>query len=267
MNSSSQWATGQKGCVRYSPHTDPPVNEELAVQLGYAPACIALMQRLPYVNWKENGDDRRQIVARSHFADYTRDDDLKEGRRGLTYTWIDGGLDYDPWLLTILISGREGTHVMLDTALGTIRAYNSEPGPPQYTVEWRRHGEVGTTEEEQNRTLCTEYRRAPLVPAAHYFSEVLFAYRSLLRLPIIDPDRSDPKEERQYYSSYFSWMVTEHREEKETLLNLYRACGWPDQWRRAEFVEKWTVAKKEIRARARQAQEQEEDDKFNQQLS
>jgi len=219
---------------------------------------------LPYWNWHENGDERGQIVSRSHFADYTRDDDLKEGRRGWPYMWMDGSSDYDPWLLPIVISDREGTHVMLDTVLGTVRAYSTGGGPTNDAVEWRRHGEVGPTEEEKNQAEWTEYRRTPLVHAAHYFSEVIFAYRSLLRLPIVDPDRSDPKEEPQHHSSYPIWMITEEREEKETLLNLYRACGWPDQWRRAEFVAKWTVAKKEIRARARQAQEQDEDgDEFD----
>ncbi|KAJ7785682.1 hypothetical protein B0H16DRAFT_1487654 [Mycena metata] len=245
------------GCIRYAPHTDPPVNEELAVRLGYAPACIALMHRLPYLNWTENHDDSRLIVARSHFADYTKDRDLKEGRRGWPYEYMDGCPDYDPWMLPIVISGREGTHVMLDTVLGTVRAWSTERGLPEDAVEWRRHGEVGRSDEEQIRAQWTEYRRTPLVPAAHYFSEVIFAYRSLLRLPFVDPDRNDPKDEHQYHPSYPVWMVTEEREEHQTLLTFYREYGWPNQWRRAEFLEKWTVAREEIRARARQAMEME----------
>ncbi|KAJ7165818.1 hypothetical protein C8R46DRAFT_1192361 [Mycena filopes] len=246
-----------EGCLRYAPHTDPPVNEELARELGYAPACIALMLRLPYLDWHENGDDCRLIVARSHFADYTRDDHLKDGRRGWPYQWLEGCSDYDPWLLPIVISGREGTHVALDTELGTIRAWSTERSPPQDAVESRRHGEIGPTEEDRLRAQWTKYRRTPLVPAAHYLSEVIFAYKSLLRLPFVDPDTNDPTEDRQYHSSYPSWMITEAKEEYQTLVTLYRQCGWPDQWRRAEFVEKWTVARKEIRARARQAMEKE----------
>ncbi|KAJ7031532.1 hypothetical protein C8F04DRAFT_1110564 [Mycena alexandri] len=237
-----------EGCLRYAPHTDPPVNEELAVRLGYAPACIALMHRLPYLNWTENGDDCRLIVARSHFADYTKDEHLKEGRRGWPCQYMDGCPDYDPWMLPIVISGREGTHVMLDTVLGTIRAWSTEGSVPEDAVEWRRHGEVGRSQEEQTRAQWTEYRRTPLVPAAHYFSEVIFAYRSLLRLPFVDPDRNDPKEE--HHPSFPVWIITEEREEFETLLTLFREYGWPNQWRRAEFIEKWTAARKEIGARA-----------------
>lgn len=48
-------------------------------------------------------------------------------------------------------------------------------------------------------------------------------------------------------------MLCQEREEHETLLTLYRECGWPDQWRRAEFLEKWTVQLEEIAARSRKA--------------
>jgi hypothetical protein len=45
----------------------------------------------------------------------------------------------------------------------------------------------------------------------------------------------------------------QEREEQNTLLALYRECGWPDDWRRAEFMAKWKTKKREIDARARQA--------------
>ncbi|KAJ7818111.1 hypothetical protein B0H14DRAFT_3474090 [Mycena olivaceomarginata] len=34
--------------------------------------------------------------------------------------------------------------------------------------------------------------------------------------------------------------------EQQTLLALYRECGWPDEWRRAEFVAKWDAQKEKI---------------------
>ncbi|KAJ7031531.1 hypothetical protein C8F04DRAFT_1110563 [Mycena alexandri] len=237
-----------EGSLRYAPHTDPPVNEGLAKELGYAPACISLMHRLPYLTWEVNGDEDRRIVSRSRFADYTLDEDLQEGRRGYPHQFFDGCPDYDPWLLPIMLPDQGGLHLMLDTAAGTVRAYHNERGPEQDTVEWRRHGEIGDSEEGRIRAHWTDYRRAALVPAALYFSEVIFAYSSRLRLPIVDPDRNDPRETR--YRSYGAWRTRKQRGEWQTLLALYRECGWPDQWLRAEFLEKWAVVKEEIKVRA-----------------
>ncbi|KAJ7895982.1 hypothetical protein B0H14DRAFT_2679891 [Mycena olivaceomarginata] len=235
-----------EGSLRYPPH-DPPVNETLAVQLGYAPATISLMHRLPYVASKFNDADRYAIVARTRLADYTRDKSLKEGRCPYPYQYIDGCPDIDPWLLPFTLPHRDGWNVMLDTRLGCVRAYSTEGSPSQNTVEWRRHGEIS----DKDEATWTEYRRAPLVPAARYFSELIYAYRSLERLPIIAPDISDPKEER--HPSYAGWLGDSQQAEQQTLLKLYRDCGWPDDWRRAEFVEKWEIEKEEIGDRAREA--------------
>ncbi|KAJ7037918.1 hypothetical protein C8F04DRAFT_1232242 [Mycena alexandri] len=241
-----------EGSLRYAPHTDPPVNEALALQLGYAPAAVALMHRLPYLTWSANQSQHDSVLPRSRFADYTREEDLKEGRRGYPYKYFERCPDYDAWLLPIVLPGRDGWHVMLDTELGSVRAYSTESSPPRDTVEWRRHGEVGTGREDEERASWTEYRRATLVPAAHYFEEVIYAYRSLSRLPIIGADNNNPRQPL-YKSSRHAWLVAREREEHETLLTLYRECGWPDQWRRAEFLEKWTVQLEEIAARSRKA--------------
>ncbi|KAJ7185484.1 hypothetical protein C8R46DRAFT_1185205 [Mycena filopes] len=241
-----------EGSLRYAPHTDPPVNEALAAQLGYAPAAIALMQRLPYLAWSENQSVHDSVLPRSRFADYTREKDLEEGRRGYPYQYIEGCPEYDSWLLPIVLSGRDGWHVMLDTKLGSVRAYSTEASPPRDTVEWRRHGEV--TVEDEERVSWTEYRRTTLVPAAHYFAEVIYAYRSLHRLPIVGADTNDPQ--RPLYDvdhPQHGWIGIQEREEHQTLLALYRECGWPDQWRRAEFIEKWTLRKEAIEARIREA--------------
>ncbi|KAJ7081702.1 hypothetical protein C8R43DRAFT_1052695 [Mycena crocata] len=124
------------------------------------------------------------------------------------------------------------------------------PYPYQYlmTAEFRRQGVVADFDEWEMCGRWTEYRRAPLVPAAVYFSEIIDAYRSLKRLPMVEPYLSDPNEPHPAPEEV-SESATERREEKMTLLNLYRECGWPDQWQRAEFVAKWEASKEEIRAR------------------
>lgn len=109
----------------------------------------------------------------------------------------------------------------------------------------------------------TEYRRAPLVPAAHYLSELIYAYRSLSRIPIINPDYNDPKEERRPIVGRYGWITqrvsrvcqsivfpvlksVQEYESQDTLINLYQEFGWPDQWRRAEFLAKWETKREEI---------------------
>ncbi|KAJ7498134.1 hypothetical protein B0H11DRAFT_833178 [Mycena galericulata] len=238
-----------EGSLRYPPHTDPPVNDELAVQLGYAPAAISLMQRLPYLAPGPNYDEESYIIGRTRCADYTSDDDVREGRRPYPYQYLLGCPDLDPWLLPFMLPERDGWHVMLDTRLGVVRAYNCERSPRDDTVESRRHGfDLDTADTESE---WTEYRRAPLVPAAHYFSELIYAYRSLSRLPVMDADRNDPRETR--YRTSPAWRVNQEKEEMQTLLALYSECGWPNRWRRAEFVSKWDVARRDIEARAQQA--------------
>ncbi|KAF7346221.1 hypothetical protein MSAN_01849000 [Mycena sanguinolenta] len=240
-----------QGSVRYPPHIDPPVDEKLAVQLGYDHGAISIMHQLPYLTPEAIGNN--DVVARTRFADYTLESHLREGRRPYPYMYYDGCPDLDPWLLPLMLPGRDGSHVILDTRLGVIRAYDTERGPQRGTVEWQRHGKV--LDAERDEVMWTEYRRATLVPAARYLSEIIYAYRSLSRLPIIDPVRNDPTEERQ--PSYYVWLAEKEREEQETLLSLYRECGWPEAWRRAEFVERWKVKKEEIDARVRQAMLQE----------
>ncbi|KAJ7139477.1 hypothetical protein C8R44DRAFT_764580 [Mycena epipterygia] len=126
-----------EGSLRYPPHADPSVNEQLAQQLGYAPAAVSLMRQLPYLTWKANRDT--EIIARTRFADYTREDDLKEGRHPTPYQYLDGCPDLDPWLLPLVLPNNGGWNIMLDTNLGIIRAYNNDASPPQNTIEWRRH--------------------------------------------------------------------------------------------------------------------------------
>jgi hypothetical protein len=94
-----------------------------------------------------------------------------------------------------MLPRRDGWNVMLDTQLGVVRAYSTGGWLREDSVEWRRHGDVPDSQFERNEAIKTEYRRAPLVRAAHYFSELIYAYRSLKRLPIIDAHRSEPYRE------------------------------------------------------------------------
>ncbi|KAJ7480042.1 hypothetical protein B0H11DRAFT_2280725 [Mycena galericulata] len=171
--------------------------------------------------------------------------DIREGRRPYPYKHLDGCPSLDPWLLPLMLPHRGGWHVILDTNLGAIRAYCTENSPPRDTVEWRRHGDVVPA--DADKLTWTEYRRAPLVRAWGYFSELIYAYRSLSRLPVIDADRNDPTERR-----YRGWKETQDSEQ-QMLLALFRQFGWPNEWRRAEFVSKWKIAKKEVDERAREA--------------
>ncbi|KAJ6511366.1 hypothetical protein C8R47DRAFT_1314354 [Mycena vitilis] len=237
-----------EGSLRYAPHMDPSVDVALALRLGYDPAVVSLMLRLPYFNGDINRNPRIYgIIGRTAYADYTCEYDLKEGRRPYPYQYLDGCPDIDPWLLPVMLPNRDGWNIMFDTRLGVVRAYSTSTSLPSNTVEWRRHGEV--SDENFDTAVWTEYRRAPLVPAARYFSELIFAYRSLSRLPVIMGDYNDPAAKRR------SDGWTQEREQQETLPSLYRECGWPDEWRRAEFIAKWDVKKKEIDARARQARQ------------
>jgi hypothetical protein len=255
-----------EGSIQYPPHTDPPVNEELATRLGYTPAVISLMRRLPYVHSAERGWTETLIVDRTPLANYTREDSLREGRHPYPYEYLNGGTDLDPWLLPLVLPNRDGWNILLDTELGVIRAYSTGGYVPQDTVEWRRYGKVPDDDE----TAWTDYRRAPLVPAARYLSEVIHAYRSLSRLPVIDVEYNDPMDNRHYPSKY-EWIeikvsslsltprpipiVLQEREEKQAILALYHDCGWPDQWRRADFLAKWLVKKEEISGRIRELME------------
>ncbi|KAJ7248619.1 hypothetical protein B0H12DRAFT_1123471 [Mycena haematopus] len=232
-----------EGSVRYPPHTNPPVNEELALQLGYTPAAVSLMHRLPYPSSNINGwnNDLYAIFSCTRIADYTSEDHIREGRRPYPYEYLDGCPDLDPWLLPLVLPKLYGWHVMLDTNLGVIRAYGDYV--PTGTVEWRRHSEGPEDDDHEGwkQAELTEYRRAALVPAAHYFSELIYAYRSLSRLPVIDATNNDPNEDQSGQT----------REEQQTLLKLYREFGWPHEWRRAEFVAKWAEEKEKISERWR----------------
>jgi hypothetical protein len=41
-------------------------------------------------------------------------------------------------------------------------------------------------------------------------------------------------------------------DEQNSILALYKECGWPDQWDRPTFVEKWKVLEEQLTRRGRE---------------
>jgi hypothetical protein len=70
-----------EGVIKYAPHTDPPLNEELAKELGYDPDVIGLMQKLPYVNDRRGRETGRLLFDDGRFCQYTDDRVLESGRK------------------------------------------------------------------------------------------------------------------------------------------------------------------------------------------
>ncbi|KAJ7071578.1 hypothetical protein C8F01DRAFT_441112 [Mycena amicta] len=229
--------------LTYAPHTDPPVDVELALQLGYDEAVVALMQKLPYLRPNVARNENKYLLGRTSFANYTGEHDLREGRRPYPYTYIDGCGDLDPWLLPLMLPWREGWHLILDTKIGVVRAFACDGFYNPENIEFFRHDDP--PEDPDNLS----WRRVSIVPAAQYFTTLIQAYRSLERLPIINPDRNDPKETR--YHRWKDWYAEQDKKQQTTLLQLYKECGWPDQWRRAEFLTKWSTSKHEMDVWAR----------------
>ncbi|KAK7063890.1 SWIM-type domain-containing protein [Favolaschia claudopus] len=230
--------------IRYPPHTDPPVDEELAADLGYSPEVISLMKHLPYPSAKMNGPygEQIKIFSETRIGDYTDEWYLREGRLPSPYKYYNNCPKLDPWLLPLVFPHNYGWHVMLDTKIGVIRAYSAGDCPSENTSEWVRHGRIRYHSEEWELMLRTEWRRATIVPAARYFEELIYAYHSLSRLPVIDPTWSEP-------ASYY--VKDEEQEQQSALLELYRECGWPDNWQREKFMAEWTVKHDEIQTRWR----------------
>ncbi|KAK7063800.1 SWIM-type domain-containing protein [Favolaschia claudopus] len=227
-----------EGSIRYPPHTDPPVNEELATELGYPPAVISVMHKLPYPNPSINTwhDDEHAIFDETRLADYTQESYLREGRLPPPYMYIDDCPPIDAWLLPLVIPKRYGWHCMLDTKIGVIRAYSVD-SVSEWTTEWVRHGRVEFGSEKWEHASRTEYRRATIIPAARYFEELIYAYYSLARLPLVRGNANDPLD---------SNVKDEDKEQQEILLSLYTKYGWPHNWQRAEFLAEWGTKTKEI---------------------
>ncbi|KAF7306383.1 SWIM-type domain-containing protein [Mycena indigotica] len=220
----------------YPPHTNPPINVQRAFQLGYDERVVQLMQKLPYLKWTVGHDEKKCILFRTSFVNYTKNEDLEKGRQPYP------GYELDPWLLPLLVPGRYGWLVMLDTELGVVRAFEPHGFYRPDLIEFKRHGLPPEDPDQDPHP----WRRVPTVPASQYFNTLIEVYRSLERLPIIDPGMNDPAE--TLYKLSHEHLPSSQKEwnTQSALLDLYRECGWPDSWRRAEFLSKWRAKKAEI---------------------
>lgn len=77
-----------------------------------------------------------------------------------------------------------------------IRAYNSD-GPRYDAIEWHRYGKFPVNNDYEASTKChppqhLEYKLATCIPAAVYLRNLIDCYRSLDRIPIVNPQQSDP---------------------------------------------------------------------------
>ncbi|KAJ7474002.1 hypothetical protein FB451DRAFT_1398009 [Mycena latifolia] len=124
-------------------------------------------------------------------------------------------------------AGRDGRNIILDTRLGAVCAYGTDGFSPEDTIEFRRYGEVSDSDAERECATWTKYSRAPLVPAVRYLSEVIYAYRSLVRLPMIEAKRSAHAEEPTYprtpgTTPWGSYEMCRVEKQQEGLLALSR---------------------------------------------
>ncbi|MCJ1431000.1 hypothetical protein MMC27_000350 [Xylographa pallens] len=222
-----------QGSIHRAPH-DPPVNVELGKELGYEPQVLELMQKLPYLTRRLERHNN-YIIPETRWANYRQEKDLREGRRPMV-PHGDTHPNLDPWILPLAFPGWYGVVIYLDTHIGAIRSYTPYGGPPEDLVEWLRHGEY----EEKDRGEWThEYRRAPLITAREYLQTCICAYASLQRLPVIEAEDNDPEKVFDTESEKHGAMYRDAQTRQKALLDLYHECGWPDDWRRDEFLMKW----------------------------
>jgi hypothetical protein len=277
-----------EGCIQHAPHTESPVNVQLAQELGYEQQTIELMKKLPYLKAGTEHHDT-YIVPQSRFADYRKEGDLRQGRRPIVPFGDEhhGHPFLDPWILPLVIPGWYGYVILLDSRLGAVRSYAPYDGPDEYTPEWKRHGEY----EEEDRSKWThDYRRAPLISVRQWLIDMIEAYRNLERLPVLRAEDNDPRMEKgeqgekmntdletenemerdgygrikavrlQYYAPIYRadiepQMQREKRKKQWALMALYRECGWPNNWRRDEFLKKWKAIDESLNRQAREMHE------------
>ena len=106
-----------EGVIKYAPHTDPRLNEELAKELGYDPDIIGLMQKLPYLNDGQGRETGRLLFDDGRFCQYTDDRDLESGRKYPLSP--DYQKKIESWIMPLVAPcTRDGWVAFLDTRLG-----------------------------------------------------------------------------------------------------------------------------------------------------
>lgn len=110
------------GCISYAPHINPPINLELAHELGYSESALYIIQRLPYIKDRDLNKRESRVIHGTRFMVYTDDEDLIVGKhspRGPNSYF--GFLDIDPWLVPLAypdLNSGDGYVIMLDTKIG-----------------------------------------------------------------------------------------------------------------------------------------------------
>ncbi|KAF4638059.1 hypothetical protein G7Y89_g19 [Cudoniella acicularis] len=225
-----------KSALHYAPHTSPPIDREKAKELGFDEKVIDLMEKLPYLDWPATCISR--VIPESDFADYRNSWDLQQARK-MFFPIDDWSMIESHMLPLVKPSTWYGRMIVLDTKLGVIRAYACD-GPP-IAIEWLRPGNEPTKTPIPEPPL--DYYLAPCIPAAQFLRNMIDCYHSLDRVPFVDHWESDPDENLRRAAG----MKCGETSEKSTALkSLYLEYGWPDNWRREEFLHRWKEVEKEL---------------------
>jgi hypothetical protein len=95
-----------EGVIQNPPHTNPAVNVKLALELGYDPAVVELMQKLPYVKDEANQNEKR-IIPDSFFENYTQERYVRGAKKHQDYDRYEAPID--SWILSLAgPSNRDG---------------------------------------------------------------------------------------------------------------------------------------------------------------
>jgi hypothetical protein len=78
-------------------------------------------------------------------------------------------------------------------------------GPPEQSIEFKRHGK------EEGGPL--EYHRTPLVPAAKYIRTLIDCYRLLDRVPMMNAYHSDPDFAKDKHRESLNWYYENVRDD------------------------------------------------------
>jgi hypothetical protein len=176
----------KKGCISYAPHTERPVNMELAKKLGYSESALYLLERLPYlVDDRLNSGDNR-IIADTGFLQYTNEDNLRKGRympRGpRILANRAGAFPLDPWILPLAYPSESdqclGYAIVLDTKLGVVKVWPHDIGPytcPEFHYANKRGYDL------HNQSHWHHFAR--YVPAVRYLRTLIQAYTDMVKIP------------------------------------------------------------------------------------
>ncbi|KAF2108344.1 hypothetical protein BDV96DRAFT_605711 [Lophiotrema nucula] len=216
------------------------VDLDLARKLGYSDSALRVLARLPYLNTEQLNEDHNQIYRNSRFMRYTTEEDLCKGRRAPFASARSE--EIDEWILPLVypVTGK-GLSVILDTKLGVVRVWCQEDGPleqiPEYNRGQRHHPVLPTNLAFPN--YSHKYRYARCVPAAKYLKTLIRSFTDLQRTPNATPYYATGNTRLDQSAEILNYV---------TVVELYRKCGCPDAFDRAEFTGKLAKWREELHA-------------------